>query len=96
MIVEFGRSFGWSKRQILDEVYPDEALVLLQRLSRKRAEDQLRDLEVSFAGSASSEYRLNLVNRLRSEAHAGSVVRDDHLDREGVRGLKLLLGGRGV
>ena len=82
-----GSEYGWSKRDILNDVYPDE-LIELQAIivERKRSEYAM---QLAISHNPHSQKPEELWDNLRPD---GREYLDAELDREGMEALKRQLG----
>ena len=102
VIDELAAAYSWSKQDILEQVYVDEAVELQGRIRRRRAEERLSALNIALMPWATQKSREDLINHYRGQAlsqrgsFSGSSARrpaPENLERAKLAGLKVLIGG---
>ncbi len=96
MIDELAGAYGWSKAEILETVYIDEALELRKWIKKREAENYLEFLRIQRASNVGGEGLQRLTVRYNRQAMEPINYRppQEKKDSGGVRRLKVYAGGK--
>ncbi len=84
--------YGWSKRSILEDVYPDELTSYSKEIKKRNLKNKLRDIEVALIPNMEDGPRKEQLSELVSEINSlePEPIADQapELDRGALRALK--------